>query len=73
MPSVELTQEEVLRYKGAVALDAEVEYNTTLISNKAMEACCDFLKRRKLLGIPVKVTVTFTGGFGPNLYELWWS
>jgi hypothetical protein len=73
MPTIELAQEEIRQYLEAADFDAGVARHDPVISNKAMEVCCDFLKRRKLLGIPVKVTVTFTGGFGPNLYELWWG
>ena len=74
MQTIELRIDEVRRYKDACDRDAMVERSTpSLVPREAYYMCHDFLRLRKLVGTPEKVTVTFRDGFSSNLYELHYS
>lgn len=74
MPTLELTAEEVRKYKDACDRDAMVERSPVpWISREAFYVCHDIIRGRRLLGSPEKVTVTFIDAPGPNLYELHYS
>lgn len=70
--TIELTKEEAEAYLVAVKLDAEIEYNSTHISNEAISICAEILKARDLTGTPEMVTVEFVW-LGANIHRLHYS
>lgn len=74
MSTLELTEYEVRKYKGACERDDISDRSlTTCISREAYYTCQDILCDRRLIGEPVEVTVTLIYAPGPNLYELHYS
>lgn len=74
MQTLELTADEVRKYRDACDRDAMVERSpVTWVSREAFYVCHEILRRRRLIGDPEKVTITFVDAPGPNLYELHYS